>query len=89
VTVHAKGIAFAESSLTAPADRPFTLALVNDDAGTPHNVELKDGAGASVYQGEVFNGVETRVYDVPALAAGTYTFLCTVHPSMTGSATLQ
>ncbi len=89
VVVHAKGIAFAESSLTAPADRPFTLALVNDDAGTPHNVELKDGAGASVYQGEVFNGVETRVYDVPPLAAGTYTFLCTVHPSMTGSATLQ
>jgi plastocyanin len=62
---------------------------VNEDAGTPHNVELKDGAGASVYQGEVFNGVETRVYDVPPLAAGTYTFLCTVHPSMMGSATLQ
>lgn len=89
VVVHAKDIKFAESSLTGPADRPFTLALVNDDAGTPHNVELKDGAGASVYQGDIFNGVETRVYDVPALAAGTYTFLCTVHPSMTGSATLQ
>ena len=68
--LHAKNIAFAESSLTAPADRPFTLALVNEDAGTPHNVELKDGAGASVFQGEVFTGVETRVYDVPALAAG-------------------
>ena len=89
VTVHAKNIAFAESSLTAPAGRQFTLALVNEDAGTPHNVELKDGAGASVFQGDVFSGVETRVYDVPPLAAGTYTFLCTVHPSMTGSATLQ
>jgi plastocyanin len=89
VVLHAKNIAFAEASLTGPADRPFTLALVNEDAGTPHNVELKDGAGASVYKGEVFNGVETRVYDVPPLAAGTYTFLCTVHPSMTGSATLQ
>jgi plastocyanin len=89
VVVHAKDLAFAESSLTGPADRPFTLALVNDDPGIPHNVELKDAAGASVYQGEVFNGVEIRVYDVPPLAAGTYTFLCTVHPSMTGSATLQ
>jgi plastocyanin len=87
--LHAKNIAFAEGSLTAPADRPFTLEFVNEDAGTPHNFELKDGAGASVFQGEVFNGVDTRVYDVPALAAGTYTFLCTVHPSMTGSATLQ
>jgi plastocyanin len=89
VVVHAKDITFLEASLTGPADRPFTLALVNEDAGMAHNVELKDGAGASVYQGEVFSGVETRVYDVPALAAGTYTFLCTVHPSMTGSATLQ
>ena len=53
--LHAKNIAFAESSLTAPADRPFTLELVNEDAGTPHNVELKDGAGASVFQGEVFS----------------------------------
>jgi plastocyanin len=89
VVVHAKNVAFAETSLTAPADRPFTLALVNEDAGTPHNVELTDGGGTSVYKGEIFPGVETRVYDVPAIPAGTYTFLCTVHPSMTGSATLQ
>ena len=89
VVVHAKDIQFAEASLTGPADRAFTMALVNDDPATPHNVELKDGAGASVFKGEIFPGVDTRVYDVPALAAGTYTFLCTVHPSMTGSATLQ
>jgi len=89
VVVHAKDIKFVEASLTGPADRPFTLALVNEDPTTPHNVELKDGAGASVFKGEIFPGVDTRVYDVPSLAAGTYTFLCTVHSSMTGSATLQ
>ena len=89
VVVHAKDVKFAEASLTGPADRAFTLALVNEDAGTPHNVELKDGAGTSLFKGEIFPGVDTRVYDVPSLAAGTYTFLCTVHPNMTGSATLQ
>ena len=88
-TLHAKNVAFVETTLTAPADAPFTLALVNEDQGTPHNVELLDGGGASVYKGEVFPGVETRVYEVPALPAGTYSYLCTVHPSMTGSATLQ
>jgi plastocyanin len=89
VTVHAKNVAFVETSITAPAGRAFTLAFVNEDPGTPHNVELKDGSGASVFKGEVFPGVDTRVYDVPSLAAGSYTFVCSVHPNMTGSATLQ
>ena len=31
----------------------------------------------------------TKVYDVPALPAGAYTFVCTVHPTMTGTATLE
>ena len=89
VTVHAQGIAFVESTFTAPAGQPFTIAFVNEDPGVPHNVELKDATGAVAYKGEVFNGVETRVYDVPALAAGSYPFICTVHTNMTGTATLQ
>lgn len=89
VTLTARNVLFVEPSFTGPADVPFTMAFVNDDSGTPHNVELHDGSGASVYKGEIFPGVATKVYDVPALPAGAYTFLCTVHPSMTGSATLQ
>lgn len=90
VVVTARNVLFVESAFTAPAEAPFTIALINDDPGTPHNVELKDAGGGSVFQGDVFNGVATRVYDVPALAAGEYTFLCTVHPTtMLGTATLQ
>ncbi len=89
VTIQAKGIAFVETSFTAPAGKPFTIAFANEDPGVPHNVELKDSTGAVAYKGEVFNGVETRVYDVPALAAGTYPYVCTVHTNMTGTATLQ
>ncbi len=89
VVVHAKNVAFVETSLTAPADKPFTLAFVNEDQGTPHNVELKDSGGATVFNGEIFPGVATKVYDVPAIPAGSYTFVCTVHPNMTGTATLQ
>src|SRR6188472_1624103 len=89
VTVHAQGIAYLESTFTAPAGKPFTLAFVNEDPGTPHNVELKDASGAVAYKGEIFNGVETRVYNVPALPAGTYPYVCSVHSNMTGTATLQ
>ncbi len=89
VTVEALGIAFVQTSWTGPADRPFTIAFVNSDAGTPHNIELRGSAGEGIWKGEIFNGVETRVYDVPALPAGEYPFICSVHPNMIGTATLQ
>ncbi len=89
VTVTAKGIAFLQTSWTAPADKPFTIAFDNQDAGVPHNIALKDSTGAMVWEGDIFNGVETRIYEVPALPAAQYTFICTVHPNMTGTATLQ
>ncbi len=89
VTVEAKGIAFVQATWTGPADKPFKLAFDNQDAGVPHNIAIKDSSGAEVFKGAIFNGVETRVYDVPALPAGDYTFVCSVHPNMTGTATLQ
>jgi hypothetical protein len=89
ITLTAFNIAFDQTEISGPADRPFTIALVNNDPNIPHNVELKDAGGAVAWVGDIFNGVETRVYEVPALPAGAYTFLCTVHPNMTGTATLQ
>jgi plastocyanin len=89
VVLTAFQVKFDTNAFTAPADVPWTLALVNNDPGTPHNVELKNPDGTEAWKGEIFNGVETRVYDVPALPAGQYPFLCTVHPTMNGTATLQ
>ncbi|MEO8437469.1 MAG: cupredoxin domain-containing protein [Chloroflexota bacterium] len=89
VQIHAKGIAFVETAFSAPASKPFTIEFTNSDAGTPHNVELKDGGGTVVFKGEVFAGEATKVYQVPAEPAGTYTFFCVVHQNMTGTATLQ
>ena len=40
-----------------------------------------------MYLGEIFNGPEVRDYSVPAIPAGTYQFVCTVHPNMTGTLT--
>jgi plastocyanin len=87
VEIAAQNIAFTTPEVTAPADQPFQILFRNQDPSIPHNVEIKDAAGASVFQGEVFNGVDERTYDVPALAAGQYPFICTVHPNMTGTLT--
>jgi plastocyanin len=80
----AQGIKYDKVSLEAPANTPFKIKFTNNDAGVPHNVQiLRDGV--SVWQGDIFSGVDVRTYDVPALAAGSYTFICTVHPTMKGT----
>ncbi len=87
VQVSAQNIAFDPTELQVPADTPFQIEFANNDAGIPHNVEIKDAGGTSLFMGEVFNGVETRTYAAPALAAGSYQFICTVHPNMVIDAT--
>jgi mono/diheme cytochrome c family protein/plastocyanin len=86
--ISALNIKFDTDTLTAPADTAFKIEFANNDAGTQHNVEIRDSNGQSLFKGDIFPGVETRTYDVPALPAGTYTFICTVHPNMTGTLTV-
>jgi plastocyanin len=75
--------------VTAPADAPFIIAFDNEDAGTPHNVAIHDASGAEVFKGDIFTGVATKEYQVPALKAGAYQFACSVHPNMTGTLTVE
>ena len=90
VSVEAKGVAFVQTTWTGPAGKPFTIAFDNEDAGTPHNIEIQDASGTVVFKGDIFSGVATKIYQVPALTAGSYKFLCIVHPTaMTGTATIQ
>jgi plastocyanin/mono/diheme cytochrome c family protein len=88
VEISAAAIAFDTDTLTVPADAGFTLEFDNQDAGIQHNVEIKQGA-TSVYKGEIFAGAGVRDYAVPALAAGAYEFICTVHPTMAGTLTAE
>jgi plastocyanin len=37
----------------------------------------------------VITGPAQITYEVPALEAGTYTFICSVHPNMTGTVTVE
>jgi cytochrome c oxidase subunit II len=91
VKISALNIAFEQKEASAPAGVPFQIEFENKDAGVPHNVAIHQGSptGQVMFQGEVFPGVATKTYDVPALAAGTYAFVCTVHPNMTGTLTVN
>jgi plastocyanin len=89
VSISAENIAFSTSTLTVPAGKPFTLAFDNKDSGIPHDVAIHDASGAELFKGEIIMGPKVIVYQVPAIPAGTYTFVCSVHPNMTGTVTAQ
>ena len=86
--ISAQNIRFDTDHLAAPAGQGWVLEFANNDPGIPHNVEILDANGASAFKGEIVTGPTTASYQVPALAAGSYTFLCDVHPEMTGTLTV-
>lgn len=83
----ARGIAFAETCLAAPADQPVTIEFDNQDAGTAHNIHIfsadprEDPNARSLFSGELVTGPDRATYEVPPLPAGRYFFHCDVHPT--------
>jgi len=81
---------FDPSTLTAPADTPLTITLVNKDPAVPHNFAIQKGnPDGSDWIGQPnANGGQTATYQAPPLKAGTYTFFCAIHPNMKGTLTV-
>jgi plastocyanin len=87
VSITAKDLKFAESQVSVKADKAFSIDFDNQDSA-PHNVKISAAAGAEVFKGEIVSSTKV-VYAIPALASGTYTFICEVHPDMKGTITAQ
>lgn len=86
----AQNVQFTNLALTAPAGQPFQIAFDNQDASISHNIQIMDGSGATVFDGEIVTGVAQTTYNVNALPAGTYKFICKIHPNvMIGALTVQ
>jgi mono/diheme cytochrome c family protein/plastocyanin len=74
---------FTPTTLEAKANTAFTLTFDNQDSTAPHNVVIDNSSGKPVPMGDTsfFTGPQKRQYAVPALPAGTYAFMCQVHPT--------
>jgi plastocyanin len=71
---------FQPSEFTAASD---TLSVTNDGQA-PHTFTVSDGG----IDEQVDPGQSAEV-DLSGLNAGTFDFVCTIHPEMTGSITVQ
>ena len=92
VDLVAQGVAFDKKELSVPAGEAFGIHLDNQDGpGLPHNVEIQAEDGSTISNPEPIEGGEETTYTYAALDAGTYTFICRVHPipAMTGTLTVE
>jgi plastocyanin len=79
------------SALTVPAGQVWHLILDNEDNNVPHNFVIahRPELQATIF-GPKFDGIATMTFDIPGLPAGTYQFICSLHPeTMTGVLTIK
>jgi cytochrome c oxidase subunit 2 len=92
LTLVAKDIAYDKKTLEVPAGVPFAIEFQNQDVpGVPHDVDIRLPDASIVKDQPTIDGGKTVTYSYDALAAGTYTFICSVHPipAMTGTLTVK
>jgi plastocyanin len=84
-------LGFAETTMTVPAGVELTIDFQNTDPGVQHNWALYDPAdGKELLKGPILTGPANATITVPALQAGTYSYVCDIHPqTMTGTLTAQ
>jgi hypothetical protein len=85
----AKNIAFENGCLVAPAEKPFTIEFDNQDSGVQHNLTVAQSAddiANPIAATDTITGPDQAALDVDPLAAASYYFECTIHPTtMTGT----
>jgi len=84
----ALNLKFGSATLSAPANQAFTIHFDNQEAGLPHDIQIKEPAGNVIFKGDLVTGPTAVDYAVKALPAGSYTFSCSIHPAMTGTLTV-
>jgi plastocyanin len=86
LNVVAKNLSFGVKCLAAPAGQAFTIDFDNQD-GAPHNVALYTDSSRSkpLFVGDRVDGPKKVIYQVPAITAGTYYFVCDFHLFMNGT----
>ena len=88
----AKDIQFDKKDVSVAAGQAFAIHFTNGDpAGLPHDVDIRQSDGRTVLQDKpTVDGGKDVTYDYTALKAGTYTFICSVHPqNMSGTLTVK
>jgi cytochrome c oxidase subunit 2 len=82
--LNAQNIQFQVNSLEAAANQPFAIDFKNQDpAGVAHDVDIRQQDGTTVVKDQpTTDGGKETTYVYDPLPAGTYTFICSIHPGI-------
>ena len=84
---------YDKHEFTVKAGQPFVIHFNNTDDGQNHDVDIRSDATTipPLQDQSPITGPAEVDYSYTALAAGTYTFICSVHPipNMTGTLTVE
>jgi plastocyanin len=88
-TIVGRNIAFSPDKFTIPVNVEIEITFDNRDAAVPHNIHFKtpEAVKTDVKNGKA-DGVKDR-FKLKVDKAGTYDFLCDVHPAMKGELTVS
>jgi plastocyanin len=80
-TITAKNVAFKPTKINAPAGQELTVTFDNQDNGVAHNLHFKTPDEVKT---DVASGVDKETLKFTVSKAGTYDYVCDVHPAMKG-----
>jgi mono/diheme cytochrome c family protein/plastocyanin len=90
--ITAAGVSYDKKELQVPANTPFQITFKVNDPGQMHDVDIrKDDKTTVVVDQQPIPDGQTANYVYQGLPAGTYVFICSIHPipAMTGTLTVK
>jgi plastocyanin len=82
VVIVAEDMAFSPDEVEVPAGEPVTIVVDNRDGGVNHNIHVEDAPEPNRTPLELGPSQQALTVTLPA---GTYGFVCDIHPGMTGT----
>ncbi len=82
VAIVAEDLAWDVDCLVVRADAPVTIEVDNQDEGVSHNLQVTDAPGDPGTELDAGPVVQLLQLELPA---GTYRYVCDIHPTMVGT----